>query len=358
MDIASLFGKSFPESVSDLHLTPGIRPTIRDNGLLKELTEYPVLTPSDTEEAARYLLTSQQYARFEAQGEIDVSRFFGDTNVRARINVFKQRGSCAIAIRLNNMRVKSIAQLGLPEALMINLCRLTRGLILITGPTGVGKTTTIASMVDWMNRNRSSHIITIEDPIEFLFKHDKCIINQRQVGTDSQSFASALKSVLRQDPDVIVVGEMRDLESIATALTAAETGHLVISSLHTVGATKTVDRIIDVFPAAQQQQIRIQLSMVLQCIISQQLIPRIDVMGRALATEIMLAVPAARNLIRLEKTHQLQNVILTHTKEGMRSLDAHLLELYRSGIISDTDAVAYGMDQDNIAREITALNKS
>jgi pilus retraction protein PilT len=357
MDIASLINRKFGDGVSDIHLTPGIHPTIRENGVLCELTEFPVLTPFETDEAARFLLTETQYARFESQGETDISRFFGDTNIRARINVFKQRGSVAIAIRLNNMRVKSMSELGLPEAYLTNLCKLTRGLILVTGPTGVGKTTTIASMVDWMNRNRSGHIITIEDPIEFIYKHDKCIINQRQVGTDSQSFSSALKSVLRQDPDVIVVGEMRDLESISAALTAAETGHLVISSLHTVGAVKTVDRIIDVFPSVQQQQIRIQLSMVLQAIISQQLIPRADGKGRVLATEIISAVPAARNMIRTEKTHQLQNVIVTNSKDGMRTLDASLLELYRGGTITETNTLAYGMDQEYLSREIAAVKK-
>jgi twitching motility protein PilT len=320
---------------------------------LVELTDYPVLTPADTEEAARFLLNDVQYEKLEQNGDVDASRYFGN-NLRGRINVFKQRDSLSIAIRLNSMNIKSIQELGLPLC-TLEMCKLSRGLILVTGPTGSGKSVSMAALIDCINKTQSRHIITIEDPIEFIFKHDKSVINQRQIEIDTPTFATALKSVLRQDPDVIVVGEMRDLESIATSITAAETGHLVISSIHTTSAVQTVDRIIDVFPPAQQQQIRIQLSTVLQAVISQHLIPRIDKKGRVLAAEVFLNIPAAQNLIRNEKTHQLQNVILTNMKLGMQSMDKCLTDYMRAGIISDDDAMIYSADKEAMAKTVSEI---
>ena len=352
MDIPSLFTRKYPEGVSDIHLTCGSRPIIREHGALRELEEFDLLTPKDTEEAVRMLLSEQQFTKLEKSGEVDFSRFFESSEIHARINAYKQRGTYAAAIRINHMRIKSMNDLGLPEEVIAPFCLHTRGLILVTGPTGVGKSTTLASMVDWINRNRNGHIITIEDPIEFYFKNNKCVINQRQIGADSKTFASALRSVLRQDPDVIVVGEMRDYESIAAALTAAETGHLVISSLHTSGAAQTIERIIDVFPAVQQQQVRVQLASVLKCIISQQLIPRIVGDGRVLASEILLANASVRNLILQDKTNQLQNVIITGSKEGMQTLDASLINLLRAGLISPQNALVYCVEPERIMREI------
>ncbi len=353
MSILSLFDINFARSVSDLHLTPGVQPVIRENGQLKKLTDYPVLTYKDTEEAVHFLLSEAQLEKVEQNGDVDIARFFGD-DTRARINVFKQRGTYSIAMRLNNMNIKSIEELGLPASIG-EICKLNRGLILVTGPTGSGKSTTMAALVDRINKTQSAHIITIEDPIEFTFRHDKSIIVQRQIEIDTPSFAAGLKSVLRQDPDIIVVGEMRDLESIATVLTAAETGHLVISSIHTTGAAKTIDRIIDVFPPNQQQQIRIQLSTVLQCIISQHLIPRADGKGRVLTSEIMYNIPAAQNLIRSEKTFQLQNILLTNARLGMQSMDKSITDYLRSGLISADDALIYSADKDSMTKTINEL---
>jgi len=352
MDITTLFSYKYPESVSDLHLTPGSKPIVRDNGVLRKLEEYPTLTPKDTEIAIRMLLSEQQFKKLEKTGEVDFSRFFESSGIHARINAYKQRGTYAAAIRVNHMRIKTMRELGLPEEVLVPQCMHTRGLILVTGPTGMGKSTTLASMIDWMNHNRNGHIVTIEDPIEFYFKNNKCIINQRQIGSDSRSFASALRSVLRQDPDIIVVGEMRDYESIAAALTAAETGHLVISTLHTIGAAQTIERIIDVFPASQQQQVRVQLASVLRCIISQQLVPRIDGNGRVLATEILISNPSVRNLILQDKTNQIQNVMLTHTKDGMQTLDMCLIGLMRRGFISAQSALTYCVEPDRMMREV------
>lgn len=343
----------YPAGVSDIHLTPGVPPMFRTSGNLTPVPGFDRLTPADTDAAARHLLSPQLMERLEQAGTVDASRFIGADDVRARINAYRQRGSYAIAIRVNSMHLKSFRELGLPP-IVEDFCRMPRGLILVTGTTGVGKTTTMVSMIDWMNHNLNRLIVTIEDPIEYMFRHDQCIINQRQVGSDAPTFAEALRNVLRQDPDVIVVGEMRDLESISTALTAAETGHLVISSLHTLGATKTIDRIIDVFPPNQQQQIRVQLSMVLQGIISQQLIPRIDQTGRVLTAEVMTATSAVRNLIRTDKTHQLQNVIITSSKLGMQSMDESIFNYYANGVISESNAMTYSTDPDYMQKLISA----
>jgi twitching motility protein PilT len=268
---------------------------------------------------------------------------------RFRVNVFKQRGTMAAAIRLVASKIPNPEDLGLPSS-VIELSKKTRGLILVTGPTGSGKSTTLASLINLINHERADHILTLEDPIEYLHRHHKSIVNQREIGHDSQSYANALRAALRQDPDVILVGEMRDLETISIAITAAETGHLVLSTLHTVGAAKTIDRIIDVFPPSQQQQIRIQMSTVLQAVISQQLLPRRDKSGRVAAIEVMIANPAIRNLIREGKTHQITSSIQTGLKFGMQTMDGALADLYRKGIITREDAMTYAVDQEMLSK--------
>ncbi|NPV28502.1 MAG: type IV pilus twitching motility protein PilT [Firmicutes bacterium] len=323
---------------SDLHLTVGIPPVLRLNGYLVPL-EFPPLTVPDTEKIARSLLTEEQWKRFISEGEIDLAYSLPGVS-RFRVNAYRQRGSCALAIRVVPTRVPTFEELGLPEVVK-SLARRPKGLILVTGPTGSGKTTTLAAMIDLINNERHCHIITLEDPIEYIHQHRKSIVNQREIGADTASFASGLRAALRQDPDVILVGEMRDLETIATAITAAETGHLVLSTLHTVDATQTVDRIIDVFPPHQQQQIRIQLAATLQGVIAQQLLPRADGKGRVLALELMVATPAVKNLIREGKTHQLISTIQTGGKYGMQTLESSLRRLCESGLITREDMMAH-----------------
>ncbi|MGV8164824.1 MAG: type IV pilus twitching motility protein PilT, partial [Alkaliphilus sp.] len=306
MKIFELLEKVIANNASDLHLTVGKPPTMRIDGKLIKMSDN-ALGPSDTEQIAMQILMPEQRAVIDKKGELDTS--YSNPGIgRFRINVFKQRGSYAIAIRIVSLKIPSIEELGLPEMLK-DLTRKKRGLILITGPTGSGKSTSLASMIDLMNTESKNHIITLEDPIEYLHKHKKSIINQREVGADTNSFSNGLRACLRQDPDIILVGEMRDLETTSIAVTAAETGHLVLSTLHTVGAAKTIDRIIDVFPPHQQQQIRVQLSAVLVAIVSQQLLPRIDEPGRIVATEVMVVTNAISNLIREGKTHQIQTSI-------------------------------------------------
>ena len=263
--------------------------------------------------------------------------------------MYKQRGTCCVAIRMVNLVIPSVEELGLPS-IVTDMSKKTKGMILVTGPTGSGKSTTLALIIDLINKNRDCHILTLEDPIEYLHKHNKSIVNQREIGNDSQSYAAALRAALREDPDVILVGEMRDTETIAIAVTAAETGHLVLSTLHTIGAANTIDRIIDVFPPYQQQQIKVQLSTVIQSVISQQLLPRKDKPGRVPAIEIMVATPAVRNLIREGKTYQINSQIQTGAKFGMQAMDLSLASLYKKGIISQEDAMTYAMDPDNIIR--------
>jgi twitching motility protein PilT len=262
---------------------------------------------------------------------------------RFRINAFKQRGSYSLAIRLVNSRIPNFEELGLPP-IVNEFTKKNSGLIIVTGPTGSGKTTTLASMINKINQERTTHIITLEEPIEYLHRHQRSIVNQREVGSDTKGYAPALRAALRQDPDIILIGEMRDLETIAIALTAAETGHLVFSTLHTVGAAKTIDRIIDVFPPYQQQQVRFQLSTVLQGVISQQLIPNEDGSGRVAAVEIMVITPAIQNLIRESKTHQIPNAIQTGARQGMKTMDQALIDLYREGYISKENAFLYAVD--------------
>lgn len=349
---------------SDIHLTVGCPPAYRINGILfpanaPELKgkldvlkeeEIRPLTPEDTKALAKEIMTPEQYARFEQKGELDFS--YGVPGVtRVRVNVFRQRGSVALVMRLLSTRIPTFQELGLPEVLGY-LARRPNGLVLVTGPTGSGKSTTLAAMIDLINREKRLHIITLEDPIEYLHKHNLCIINQREIGQDTQSFASALRAALREDPDVILVGEMRDLETISIAITAAETGHLVLATLHTSSAAETIDRIIDVFPPNQQQQIRIQLANTIEGIVSQQLIPRHDKPGRVLALEILVATPAIRNLIREGKTYQIPSQIQTGARYGMQTMDTSLRLLYQKGMISKEELLNRARDPETLQRMI------
>ncbi|MGH9151804.1 MAG: PilT/PilU family type 4a pilus ATPase [Acidimicrobiales bacterium] len=317
---------------SDLHLTSGIRPSVRVHGDIKPLEEFPVMTPSEIRRMIYAILTQKQRERFENDLELDTSHSVPHLG-RFRVNVFLQRDSVGSVMRVIPFEVVPIEKLGLPQS-VLQFAHLPRGLVLVTGPTGSGKSTTLASMVDIVNSSKPCHIMTVEDPIEFLHNHKAAVVNQREVGEDTYSFAAALKHVLRQDPDVILVGEMRDLETIHTALTAAETGHLVFATLHTQDAPQSIDRIIDVFPAHQQQQVRTQLASALQGIVTQQLVPRPDGRGRAVAAEVLVATPAVRNLIREGKTHQIYSAMQAGGKFGMQTMDTSLAGLVRSGAIS------------------------
>ena len=319
------------QKASDIHLTVESPPVLRIDGSMVQL-KTEKLSQANLETFAHSVMNDQQAKRFAMDGELDLSYSLPGIG-RYRVNAFRQRGSTAVVIRLIPCVIPSPESLGLPPV-SIELAKLHKGLVLVTGPTGSGKSTTLASLVDYINRTRACHIVTIEDPIEYLHRHQLSLVNQREVGNDTQSFTNALRAVLRQDPDVILVGEMRDLETIATAVTAAETGHLVFSTLHTNDATQSVDRMIDVFPPHQQQQIRVQLAAVLQGILSQQLFPRADHAGRVAAIEVMMVTPAVRSLIREGKTHQLPTVIQTNAKLGMQTMDKAIMELVHKGLIS------------------------
>lgn len=343
--LAELLELTVKEGASDLHLTVGISPIIKVNGKLVRL-EHEILRPEDTEAYAREIL-QDAYEKYDAIGEYDTSYSIHGKG-RFRVNIYKQRNSTALAIRVISLDMPTLDSLGYPETLK-DICNLKRGLVLVTGPTGSGKSTTLAALINEINSNREFHIITIEDPIEFLHKHNKSIVNQREIGKDTLSYERALKAALREDPDVILIGEMRDLETISTAITAAETGHLVFSTLHTIGAAKTIDRIVDVFPPHQQEQIKIQLASVLQIIISQQLVETVDG-DRNAALEIMVATPAIKNLIREGKTHQIESSIQTGSKYGMRTMDMELANLYRKGIITQETAMNSAIDREILSR--------
>ena len=317
---------------SDLHLTTGAPPMIRVSGSLRPLDDFTVLTSDALKRSIFAVLTQKQREAFEAELELDFAYAVRGV-ARFRVNVYQQRESIGAAFRVIPYEIKALEDLGVPPVVG-TFAGLPRGLVLVTGPTGSGKSTTLAAIVDLANRTREDHIMTVEDPIEFLHRHKKCLINQREVGADTHSFASALKHVLRQDPDIILVGEMRDLETISVALTAAETGHLVFATLHTQDAAQTIDRIIDVFPEGQQAQIRTQLAAVIQGVVCQTLCKRATGQGRVVATEIMLATPAIRNLIREGKTHQIYSSMQAGADRGMHTLDQHLAELVRTGRIS------------------------
>lgn len=344
-----LLEKTIKQNASDLHLTVGSVPVIRVNGYLIRVGE-DKLTPEDTQKYSQEILKNF-YEEYEENGEIDTSYSIGGLG-RFRVNVYKQRGSDTIAIRVVALKIPTLKQLGLPEVVRV-LTTKQRGLVLVTGPTGSGKSTTLAAMVNEINSTRACNIITLEDPIEYLHKHNKSIINQREIGKDSKNYKNALRAILREDPDVILVGEMRDLETISIAITAAETGHLVFSTLHTIGAAKTVDRIVDVFPPYQQQQIKVQLAAVMQGIISQQLIPKVNEKGRVAALEIMISTPAIQNLIREGKTHQLQSCVQTGGKYGMKTMDMSISELYKKGTISKEEAMTYSIDNEMMVRMLS-----
>jgi twitching motility protein PilT len=330
-DFSEVLRRMVEARASDVHLTAGFPPAIRDKGKITPMEGFPVLGNQDTREVVYSILNDDQRKRFEMRKQLDFAYAIPGV-ARFRVNCFFQRGAVSAAFRLIPQDIPALDSLGVPQVLR-ELTQKPRGFVLVTGPTGSGKSTTLAAMIDVINRERQDHILTIEDPIEFLHHHKKSIVNQREIGSDAEDFSLGLKAALREDPDVILVGEMRDLETIATALTAAETGHLVFATLHTQSTAQTVDRIIDVFPPEQQGQVRAQLSIALQGIVTQQL-PTVDGMGRTVATEVLVPTPAIRNLIREGKTHQIYAAVQTSGAIGMQTMDADLARLVRAGKIN------------------------
>ena len=330
--VPELLGALLEKGGSDLHLTAGSPPMVRVHGDLEPAGEYPPLTPRALQGMVYAILPQKLRERFEQELELDMSYSLPGRS-RFRVNVFQQRDALGAVFRVIPFEIKDVDDLGLPNVVM-DLARFQRGFVVVTGPTGSGKSTTLAAMVDIVNRERAGHIMTVEDPIEFLHRHKKAIVNQREVGADTQSFAKALKHVLRQDPDIILVGELRDLETISVALTAAETGHLVLATLHTQSAAQTVDRVIDIFPPHQQLQIRAQLAASLQGVITQALAPRADNKGRVVIAEILTATPAIRSLIREGKSHQIPSFMQAGASDGMLAFDQHLAEKVREQVVT------------------------
>lgn len=332
LDIAAALRIMLRTGASDLHLTTGAPPMVRLDGELAALPDFAVLKSDSLQRSLYAMLTQRQREQFEEDLELDFSHaLVGEA--RFRVNIYRQRDSLGAAFRMIPYEIKLLEALGIPQAVSA-FAALPRGLVLVTGPTGSGKSTTLASLVDLANRSRSAHIMTVEDPIEFLHRHKRSLVNQREIGTDTHSFGAALRHVLRQDPDIILIGEMRDLETIQVALTAAETGHLVFATLHTQDAAQTIDRIIDVFPAGQQGQVRTQLATAVQGIVCQSLLRRADGPGRAAAVEVLIATPAIRNLIREGKVHQIYTALQAGASLGMQTMDQHLAELVKNGAIS------------------------
>ena len=351
LTVVDLLRRVVEANASDLHMKAGSPPVLRiDGGLVPQ--ELPELTAEATRNAFGQIVTEEQRAAFDREQELDFA-ISADGVGRFRVNAALQRGSITLAFRPVRSDIPTLEELGLPD-----ICRTLvlkpRGLVLVTGPTGCGKSTTLAAMINHLNERERRHIVTIEDPIEFVHQQKQCLISQRELGADTTSFASALKHVLRQDPDVILIGEMRDLETIALALTAAETGHLVLATLHTPSAPQTIDRVIDSFPPHQQQQIKVQLSTVLEAVLCQTLVPRADNSGRVAAMEVMVATSAVRNLIREGKTFQLPNVIQTGSQYGMQTLDQALAALYQTGVVSHDDALARCTNHEELDRLVTA----
>ncbi len=337
MHIDDMLRKMVEINASDLHLKVGEPPVMRIHGKMKRMTQWPVLTPESNKELIYAILNDERRARFEETHELDLAHSVPGV-ARFRVNVFQQRNVIGAVLRLIPIKVLTIEDLKLPEVTK-ELADKPRGLVLVTGPTGSGKSTSLAAMIDYINDRKRGHVLTIEDPVEFVHADKKCVVNQRELGVDTHSFADALKHALRQNPDVILVGEMRDLETISLAITAAETGHLVFGTLHTTDAAQTIDRVIDVFPPEQQEQVRAQLAITLQGVISQTLLPR-KTGGRVAAFEIMVATPAIRSLIREGKTHQMYSIIQTGGSYGMISLDQYLRDLVVNGVIEAENALA------------------
>jgi twitching motility protein PilT len=342
VNLRALLEEMIERGASDLHITAGERPKLRVDGHITDSTTDHILTPKDTLQLTYSILTENQKKRFETEDELDFS--FGIQNLaRFRGNVYRQRGCVALAIRQIPFKIQTFEELRLPVVVQ-KFADKPRGLVLVTGPTGSGKSTTLAAIIDKINKERRGHILTIEDPIEFIHRHQGCMVNQREVGADTQSFARALKYALRQDPDVILVGEMRDLETVQAALTIAETGHLCLATLHTNSCAETINRVIDVFPAHQQSQIRAQLAFVLEGVITQQLLPKARGRGRAMAAEIMVCTQAIRSCIRDDKVHQIYSIMQAGKKHGMQTLNDALKELYLSREVTLEEALKRSSD--------------
>jgi len=349
-NLRALLEEMIQKDASDLHITVAERPKLRVDGDIVDSSALEVLTPKDTLQLAYSVLTENQKKRFETDDELDFS--FGIQNLaRFRGNVFKQRGCVAMVIRMIPFNVRTFQELGLPPVIA-KLAERPRGLILVTGPTGSGKSTTLAAIIDKINKERKGHIITVEDPIEFIHRHQSCLVNQREIGTDTKTFAAALKYALREDPDVILVGEMRDLETVGAALTIAETGHLVLATLHTNSAAESINRVIDVFPSTQQSQVRAQLAFVLEGVITQTLLPRLKGRGRSMAAEIMVATPAIRALIRDDKVHQIYSAMQSGKKFGMQTMNDALYQLYTSRDVAQEECERVSHDPKEFLRMI------
>ncbi len=350
LNLRTLLEEMIERGASDLHLTAGNRPKLRIDGDMQHSRVEAVLQPKDTTQLAYSVLTENQKKRFEQEDELDFS--FGIQNLaRFRANCFRQRGCVAMVLRQIPHLIQTFEQLGLPPVIS-RLAERPRGLVLVTGPTGSGKSTTLAAMIDKINKERKGHILTVEDPIEFVHKHQGCIINQREVGSDTRSFASALKYALREDPDVVLVGEMRDYETIHAGLTIAETGHLAFATLHTNSAAEAINRIIDVFPSHQQQQVRTQLAFVLEGVVTQALIPKKNGKGRVAATEILVATPAIRALIRDDKVHQIYGMMQSGKKFGMQTLNDSLVQLFQANLVAEEDCLRVSQDANEFLRMI------
>ncbi len=351
MDIDAILQVAFDADASDIHLIAGQPPMMRVHQVMTEM-DMPVLSPGETLAAFEHMAPEETVENFQRAKDADFS-YMVEGLSRYRVNAHMQQGTIGLAMRMIKTKVPPLADLGLPEVIA-RLTYLPRGLVLVTGDTGSGKSTTLAAMIQAMNERYRKHIITLEDPVEYLFESDQCVIEQRELGRDMPSFASGLKHALRQDPDIILVGEMRDLETTGLAISAAETGHLVLSTLHTVNSSQTVSRIIDMYPGGQQNQIRSMLSTTLQAVISQTLFTRADRPGMAPAVETLLCTPAVRNLIRENKIYEIPNVIETNRAIGMCSLDSSIAELYFNGLISKEDAIAQAVHPDKLERQLVA----